>query len=93
MDHTYIIGEKIHALRTVKEISIEALSERTGLTVEQIIRIENNTDIPSLAPLVKIARVLGVRLGTFLDDRPMRQPRWYAVAERPTIPSVFRTMR
>lgn len=69
MDHTYIIGEKIHALRTVKEISIEALSERTGLTVEQITRIENNTDIPSLAPLVKIARVLGVRLGTFLDDQ------------------------
>lgn len=26
-------------------------------------------DFPSLAPLIKIARVLGVRLGTFLDDQ------------------------
>ncbi len=68
MDCTNIIGEKIAALRTAKEISIEELADRTGLAEEQIIRIENNTDIPSLAPLIKIARALGVRLGTFLDD-------------------------
>lgn len=37
--------------------------------VEQIRRIEENIDIPSLAPLIKIARTLGVRLGTFLDDQ------------------------
>ena len=69
MDCTNIIGEKIKSLRTLKEISIEELAERTELTVEQIRRIEENGDIPSLAPLVKIARVLGVRLGTFLDDQ------------------------
>lgn len=55
-------------MRTAKEISIEELADRTGLAEEQIIRIENNIDIPSLAPLIKIARALGVRLGTFLDD-------------------------
>ena len=70
MDYTNIIGEKIKSLRTTKEISINELSESTGLSVEQIKRIEDNTDIPSLAPLVKIARALGVRLGTFLDDQP-----------------------
>lgn len=69
MDCTNIIGEKIKSLRTAKEISIEELAERSGLAVEQIHRIENNIDIPSLAPLVKIARTLGVRLGTFLDDQ------------------------
>lgn len=31
---------------------------------------KENIDIPSLAPLVKLARALGVRLGTFLDDQP-----------------------
>ena len=56
MDCTNIIGEKIKSLRTLKEISIEELAERTELTVEQIRRIEENVDIPSLAPLVKIAR-------------------------------------
>lgn len=69
MDCTNIIGEKIKSLRTVKEISIEELAERSGLAVEQIRRIEENIDIPSLAPLIKIARTLGVRLGTFLDDQ------------------------
>ena len=69
MDRTNIIGEKIKDLRTAKEISIDELAERTGLTAGQIERIENNIDIPSLAPLLKIARALGVRLGTFLDDQ------------------------
>ncbi len=69
MDNTKIIGEKIKALRESRQISVEDLMERTGLAQEQIERIESNVDIPSLAPLIKIARVLGVRLGTFLDDQ------------------------
>lgn len=69
MDHTQIVGEKIKSLRETKDISIAELTERTGLAEEQINRIENNVDIPSLAPLIKIARALGVRLGTFLDDQ------------------------
>ena len=70
MDCTKIIGEKIKALRTAQEITLEELAERTGLSKEQIESIEQNINIPSLAPLVKIARALGVRLGTFLDDQP-----------------------
>ncbi len=70
MDRTNIIGEKIKALREIREISIEELAERTGLSTGQIERIEQNVDIPSLAPLLKLARALGVRLGTFLDDQP-----------------------
>lgn len=69
MDSTKIVGEKIKSLRETKEISVSELAERSGLSEEQINRIENNVDIPSLAPLIKIARVLGVRLGTFLDDQ------------------------
>ena len=57
-----------------KDISIEELAERSGLAIEQIERIENNIDLPSLAPLIKIARVLGVRLGTFLDDQDETGP-------------------
>lgn len=68
MDTSKIVGEKIKGLRESKGITIDELAERSGLAVEQIERIENNIDLPSLAPLIKIARVLGVRLGTFLDD-------------------------
>ena len=55
-DNTQIVGAKIKSLRETKEITIAELAERTGLAEEQINRIENNVDIPSLAPLIKIAR-------------------------------------
>ena len=74
MDTSKLVGEKIKSLRESQSISIEQLAERSGLAVEQIERIENNIDLPSLAPLIKIARVLGVRLGTFLDDQDETGP-------------------
>jgi transcriptional regulator with XRE-family HTH domain len=60
-------GSKVKSVRESKFISIETVAERTGLTVNQIEMIENGESL-SLAPLIKIARALGVRLGTFLDD-------------------------
>ena len=74
MDTSKIVGEKIKSLRESQSISMEELSQRSGLAIEQIERIENNIDLPSLAPLIKIARVLGVRLGTFLDDQDENGP-------------------
>ena len=68
MDKTGIVGEKIRSIRESRQLIVAELAEHTSLAVEQIERIENNIDIPSLAPLIKIARALGVRLGTFLDD-------------------------
>ncbi|MFA6831005.1 MAG: XRE family transcriptional regulator [Bacteroidaceae bacterium] len=67
MDTSNIVGEKIKMLREEREISRETLAEKSGLSLDQIKRIEDNINIPSLSPLIKIARVLGVRLGTFLD--------------------------
>ena len=63
-----IVGAKIKRLRESKNITIEEVSERSGLSQDQIISIENDEHLPSLGPLIKIARALGVRLGTFLDD-------------------------
>jgi len=68
MTESIIVGEKIKSIREQKNITRENLSERSGLTLDQIAAIEENVNVPSLAPLIKIARVLGVRLGTFLDD-------------------------
>lgn len=69
MGNNKIIGEKIKNIRESKQLTLEEVAERSGLGMEQIERIEGNVDFPSLAPLIKIARVLGVRLGTFLDDQ------------------------
>lgn len=64
-----IIGSKIKGIRESKQLTLDKVADRAGLSIEQVARIESDKDFPSLAPLIKIARVLGVRLGTFLDDQ------------------------
>ena len=63
-----IVGSKIKILCADKNMSRDELAIRSGLTADQIERIENSRIVPSLSPLIKIARALGVRFGTFLDD-------------------------
>ena len=79
--HT-IVGLKIRGLRESKNLSIEEIAERSGLSVEQIVSIENDQNLPSLGPLIKIARALGVRLGTFMDDNDALGPVVCRAAER-----------
>lgn len=74
MNTKKMVGTRIKNYRESKSISLAEMAERTGLSEDQIIRIEDNKDFPSLAPLIKIARVLGVRLGTFLDDHDTLGP-------------------
>jgi transcriptional regulator with XRE-family HTH domain len=62
------VGEKIKQIREMKKVSFEELAERSGMEISLIQKIEQDRNVPSLAPLIKIARALGVRLGTFLDD-------------------------
>jgi len=68
------VGEKIHKLRESKGISVEKLAKNSELSVEMVEKLENNTVMPSLSPLLKIAKALDVRLGTFLDDAPQSGP-------------------
>ena len=69
-----IVGLKIKGIRESKNLSIEEIADRSGLSVEQIVSIENDQNLPSLGPLIKIARALGVRLGTFMDDNDSLGP-------------------
>jgi transcriptional regulator with XRE-family HTH domain len=68
------IGKKIRQVRESKEMSVEELAKASGNSVELIESLEEGSFIPSMTPLFKIARVLGVRLGTFLDDMPQNGP-------------------
>ena len=77
-----LVGSKIKGIRESKNIALEEMAERSGLSVEQIVSIENDQFLPSLGPLIKIARALGVRLGTFLDDNDALGPVVCRAAER-----------
>ena len=74
MNNHSVVGAKIKGLRETKNLSIDVIAERSGLTIEQIESIENDVNLPSLGPLIKIARALGVRLGTFMDDNDALGP-------------------
>lgn len=68
------IGEKIQQIRELQGLTLEDLSERSGSSVEAIKALEAGELAVSLTPLMKIARGLGVRLGTFLDDMEQSSP-------------------
>ena len=77
-----VIGAKIKGMRETKSLSVEEIAERSGLSVEQIQSIETDQNLPSLGPLIKVARALGVRLGTFLDDSDALGPVVCRAADR-----------
>jgi transcriptional regulator with XRE-family HTH domain len=62
------IGAKITTLRESLRLSRDQLAERCECDVAVIDGVEGGQIAPSLAPLIKITRALGVRLGTLLDD-------------------------
>jgi transcriptional regulator with XRE-family HTH domain len=68
MTNKKLVGDKIKGFREARKMSQEELAANSGLELSLVAEIEANTNIPSLSPLIKIARALGVRLGTFLDD-------------------------
>lgn len=67
-------GNRIQTCREKNGITRAELAERSGCSEELITCIESGELVPSLTPLLKIARGLGVRLGTFLDDEVQTGP-------------------
>ncbi len=68
------LGETIRHIREGNGMSVEALAEKCQISTSMLEHIETGQLLPSLAPLMKIARALGVRLGTFLDDKAHMGP-------------------
>ena len=62
------LGRKIATLREAHHLSSRDLADRCGLDLALIEGLEAGEVPASLAPLIKITRALGVRLGTLMDD-------------------------
>ena len=60
--------------RSTSLAPLERLAQRSGLDESFIVDILDHDVYPSLGPLLKIARALGIRLGTFIDDKVSRDP-------------------
>lgn len=62
------LGRKITTLREAHHLTCQDLADRCGCDVTVIEKLEAGEVPPSLAPLIKLTRALGVRLGTLMDD-------------------------
>lgn len=62
------LGQKITTLRTAHHLSAQDLADRCSCELSVIEDLESGKAPASLAPLIKITRALGVRLGTLMDD-------------------------
>jgi mannose-6-phosphate isomerase-like protein (cupin superfamily) len=67
-------GVKTASLREAHGLSVSELATRCSCPPELIDQLERGDLDPALAPLSKIARALGVRLGTLLDDHDVVGP-------------------
>ena len=69
------ISSRITRLMKQRSITLDDLISRTGLQRDFLEAIVKEQEyFPSIGPLLKISRVLGVRLGTLLDDQVSEDP-------------------
>lgn len=79
---TGIVNKRIKTYMEKRKMDVPALAETTGLDSSFIETMLKKDVYPPLGPLMKIARALGVRLGTFLDDQESSDPYVVRKAER-----------
>ncbi len=68
------LGARVKRYREEKGLSQEELAAAASLSVQVIKELEEESIYPSLAPVQKVARALGIRLGTFMDDVSVSDP-------------------
>jgi transcriptional regulator with XRE-family HTH domain len=61
-------GSRLTTLREERKLTVVELAARSGVNEKELEAIEAGRLSPSIAPLVKLSRALGVRLGTLVDD-------------------------
>jgi transcriptional regulator with XRE-family HTH domain len=61
-------GMRVRKLREERGLGLAELSSKTGLDENYLSALEAGEITLSIGPLLKVARALGTRLGTFLDD-------------------------
>ncbi len=68
------VSQRITKIMKERGISTKDLASSTGLASDFLEIVQQKDVYPSLGPLLKIARALGVRLGTLIDDQVSRDP-------------------
>ena len=76
------VSKRIKTYMEKRQMDVQGLADTTSLDPNFIETMLKEDVYPPLGPLMKIARALGVRLGTFLDDQESSDPYIVRKAER-----------
>ena len=68
------IGDRVKNFRELKQLSKEELAERSGLDINFIEQVEENSVKPALGTLLKFSRAMGIRMANFLDASVSKDP-------------------
>ena len=71
------LGKKIRGLRTRSDLTLQGLSNLSGLSKPLLSQIENGIIAPPIATLLKISRGLGVNIGHFFQEDSIHE--WLVV--------------
>lgn len=61
------LGEKIKSAREKQGLSIEDLSDRTGIELAILNQVEENQYVPPLGELIKLSKALAMKMGNFIS--------------------------
>jgi len=67
------LGAKIRKLRHRRSLTLQDVSDLTGLSKSLLSQIENETSAPPIPTLVRIARALGVKISHFFKEKSSDQ--------------------
>ncbi len=62
------LGEKVRSLRRQRNLTLQQIADRTGLSKPLLSQIENYVAAPPIATLLKISKALGVNIGYFFQS-------------------------
>jgi transcriptional regulator with XRE-family HTH domain len=67
------IGRRVRTLRQQRQLSLQALAERSGVSVSMLSTVERGQKVPSILVMSQIATALDTSIGRFIDEE--RAPR------------------
>jgi len=76
------LGKRVRTYREKLGLTKEELSTNSGLSLRFINDIEEGRTYPPIGSIIKLARALGQRVGTFMDDQFIRDPLIVRAGER-----------
>jgi transcriptional regulator with XRE-family HTH domain len=68
-DHSMSVGQRAKEVREKKELSLQDISQRTGIDADRLGQIESGEVAPPLGTVIRLAKALEMRMGYFISGK------------------------